>query len=74
MPNHIVCPNCKINISDHPMIDAAEKGVGLGTQSFNCENCGERITYWAITAQLREQKTVVWRFKNWARSLSQGRS
>jgi hypothetical protein len=74
MENQIICPNCNKTIANHPMIDAAVNGAGLGTQSFNCDDCGERITYWAITAQLRDQKTIAWRFKNWVRALSQSQS
>ncbi len=71
MGNQIVCPNCKKTISN-PMIDAAVNGEGLGSQSFNCD-CGERITFWQITAQLRDQKTIGHRFQNWVRTLSHSR-
>lgn len=68
MEYQITCPNCKKVISNHPLIDSAAKGEGLGSQSITCE-CGERITFWAITAQLRDQKKVGWRFQNWLHKL-----
>jgi hypothetical protein len=69
MDNQITCPHCKKTITNHPLIKYAATGKGIGAQSFNCD-CGERITYWAITAQLKEQKTISWRFQNWVRTLS----
>ena len=72
MENQIVCPNCKKTISNQPLIEAAAKREGLGSQSFNCD-CGERITYWQITAQLRDQKTIRRRFHTWVRTLSHSR-
>ncbi len=73
MENQIVCPKCKKTLSDNPIINQAIKGEGSFTQSMRCE-CGERVTYWQITAQLRAQKTFVKRFKNWIRSFSHSRS
>jgi hypothetical protein len=72
MENQIVCPHCKKTISNNSIIDDAAKGEGSAAQSFNCD-CGERITYWQITAQLREQKKIGRRFKNWVRDLSPNR-
>ena len=69
MENQIVCPNCKKSISNNLIIDDAVKGEGSNTQSIYCD-CGERITYWQITAQLRGQKTFGWKFQNWLRTLS----
>jgi len=69
MENQIVCPNCKRTISNISIIDDAVKGEGSDTQSIHCE-CGERITYWNITAQLRDQKTFGVRFNNWVRALT----
>jgi hypothetical protein len=68
MENQIVCPHCKKTISNNSIIDEAAKGEGSDSQSIICD-CGERITYWQITAQLREQKTAGRRFKNWVRSV-----
>jgi hypothetical protein len=69
MENQIVCPNCGKTVPNNAMIEDAIKGVGSDTQSMNCE-CGERITYWNMTAQLRDQKTIGRRFRNWVRSLT----
>lgn len=66
MENQITCPNCKITISADPLIDAAARQDGSGADSINCE-CGERLTYWAITAQLRKQKTLGSRIQAWFR-------
>ena len=73
MENQIVCPNCKKTISNHPLINAAVKGEGLGSESINCD-CGEKITYWQITAQLRDQKTISRRFQTWVRNFSHSRT
>jgi RNase P subunit RPR2 len=73
MGKKIVCPNCKKTISENPIIEEAAKGTGSDTQSITCE-CGERITYWRITAQLRDQKTMGFRFKNWIQHLTRSQS
>jgi len=73
MENQIVCPHCKKQLSNNPIIDEAAKGQGSDRQSVICD-CGERITYWQITAQLRAQKTLGQRVKNWFQALSHGRS
>lgn len=73
MENQIVCPKCKRTISHNETVDAAAKSQGMATQHINCE-CGERITFWQITAQLRDQKTFGWKLKNWVRSLSGARA
>jgi len=72
MENQIVCPNCKKTISNNSIIDDAAKGDGADTQFLICD-CGERITYWQITAQLRNQKTFGMKFQNWVRSRSKSR-
>ena len=69
MENQIVCAHCKKTISNNSVIDDAAKGTGTDTQSILCD-CGEKITYWQITAQLRDQKTLGWRLQNWIRTLS----
>jgi hypothetical protein len=69
MENQIVCPHCKKTISNNSVIDDAAKGTGSDTQSILCD-CGEKITYWQITAQLRDQKKLGWRLQNWVRTLS----
>ena len=72
MENQIVCPHCKKTIANRSIIDEAAKGEGSDTQSIVCD-CGEKITYWQVTAQLRGQKTISRRFKNWARTFSHSR-
>ncbi len=69
MDNYITCPNCKKTIANHELIESAAKGENLGSSVLICE-CGERITFWAITAQLREQKKLGTKIKNWLRGLS----
>lgn len=71
MENQITCHNCGRTIMNHPLIDAAVKGEdhSLGSQYIICE-CGERISFWKIMAQLREQKKPAARFRKWVRSLS----
>ena len=71
MENTIVCPHCKKKITKNQIVDDAAKGEGDQKQSMICA-CGERITYWQITAQLREQKTMGARFKNWVSKLAHG--
>ena len=68
MDNQITCPNCKKIINNEPLIDIAVRQSGSGSQSITCD-CGERITYWAITAQLRKQKTLGWKFRTWLRTI-----
>jgi hypothetical protein len=70
MENQIVCPHCKKTISNNSVIDDAAKGTGSDTQSILCD-CGEKITYWQITAQLRDQKRIGRRLQNWIRTFSQ---
>jgi hypothetical protein len=72
MENQIICPHCKRTISNNPVLDSAVNKENLGSTFIICE-CGERITYWAITAQLREQKTFGRRIQNWLRNLFKGR-
>jgi len=43
--------------------------AGSAARSITCE-CGERISYWVITAQLRKQKTMGRRIQKWFRSFS----
>jgi hypothetical protein len=70
MENQIVCPHCKKSISNNSIIEDAAKGAGSDRQSIICD-CGEKITYWQITAQLRDQKKLGRRFQNWVRAISQ---
>jgi hypothetical protein len=71
MDNSIKCPHCKKTITNNPVIDAAAKGEGQGLQFILCE-CGERISFWAITAQLRDQKTLSGKLQIWFRRLFKG--
>jgi hypothetical protein len=72
MENQITCPHCKRTISNNPVIESAAKGEDLGSTFFICE-CGEKITFWAITTQLRDQKKLGRRFQNWFHQLGQVR-
>jgi hypothetical protein len=69
MENQITCPHCQRKISNNPVIDDAAKHEGSDKQFLICE-CGERITYWQITAQLRDQDTPVAKVLNWFRGSS----
>ena len=73
MENQITCPNCKRTITNNPVIDSAARGENhtMGSEYVICE-CGERISFWAITAQLRDQKKPVAKFLNWVHSRSKG--
>jgi len=73
MENQIVCPKCNKTTSNTALINEAANGEGAFTQYMRCE-CGERLTYWQITAQLNKQRTIGRRFKNWFRSFSHSRS
>jgi len=69
MDNYITCPHCGKTITNNQVIESAVKGENLGSTFLMCD-CGEKITYWAITAQLRDQKKPVARIKKWFHSLS----
>ena len=73
MENYITCPACKRIISNNPVVETAAKGGdhSMGSEYIICE-CGERISFWAITAQLRDQKKLGMRIQNWFRSFSKG--
>jgi hypothetical protein len=73
MESKIVCPNCNKVYLNHPIVEDVAKAEGSSAQSIACE-CGERITYWQISTQLREQKTFGRRLQNWLRSLTQSRA
>lgn len=68
MDHQVTCPNCQRKITGDPIIEDAAKGAGSDTQVLICE-CGERITYWQITAQLRDQKTAGTKIQAWFQSL-----
>jgi hypothetical protein len=69
MDNQITCPHCQRIIFNNPIIDDVAKREGSEKQFLVCE-CGQRITYWQITAQLRDQNKPAARILNWFRDLS----
>ena len=73
MENQIICPACKRTITNDPVIDSAANGEDhrMGSQFVICV-CGERISFWAITAQLRDQRKPAAKLRNWFRNLSKG--
>ncbi len=73
MENQIICPACKRTITNDPVIDSAANGEDhrMGSQFVTCV-CGERISFWAITAQLRDQRKPAAKLLNWFRNLSKG--
>lgn len=68
----ITCPQCGKTYTDDPIITDAITGAGDAARFIMCE-CGQRISFWAITAQLREQKKTGLRFCNWVKTLFKGR-
>lgn len=73
MENQITCPQCKRMITNNPVVDSAARGEDhkMGSEYVICE-CGERISFWAITAQLRDQKKPGGKVLNWLRGFSKG--
>jgi hypothetical protein len=73
MENQIICPQSKRTITNNPVVDSAAKGEyhTFGSEYVICE-CGERISFWTITALLRNQKKPVAKLQNWFRSFSKG--
>ena len=71
MENYITCPNCQKKIMNDPVINSAARGENRGSTFVTCD-CGEQITFWAITAQLREQNKPGAKIMRWIRSLSKG--
>ncbi len=72
MENQIICPKCKMTITNNLIIEDAVKGEGSDTRWITCD-CGQRITYWQVTAQLREQKKLGVRIRKWFDGLFKGR-
>ena len=72
MDNQIICPNCKKVISNTVFVNGAANGEGKTSESFVCE-CGETISFWAATAQLRDQKTLGTRLSKWFGGIFKGR-
>lgn len=73
MKNHIVCPKCEKTIAISDIIGDEAKGPGSFSRHLMCD-CGERISYWGIAAQLYDHKRLSWKFQNWLRSLSHNQS
>jgi hypothetical protein len=75
MENYITCPKCKRIITNNPTIESAAKGEdhAMGTDFIICE-CGERISFWMVTAQLRDQKTFGWKFQKWLHGIFKGQA
>jgi hypothetical protein len=73
MENQITCPQCKRMITNNTVVDSAARGEDhkMGSEYVICE-CGERISFWAITAQLRDQKKPAGKVLNWFRGFSKG--
>jgi len=53
--NQITCPHCKRTLSNDSVIDSDGKESGL-MSTFVYYECGEKITFRAIIAQLSDQK------------------
>jgi hypothetical protein len=64
MENKLKCPNCNIALPNSPVLEAAVNNSGYGIDIVMCE-CGEKLTYWDITDQLKKQKKRSWKIKNW---------
>lgn len=65
----IKCPRCgRLVAQDDPLIAQARSGEGDSSQYIECE-CGAKVTFWSITAQIREQNTRWYQFKHWVRSI-----
>jgi hypothetical protein len=71
MENQITCPYCKRKIANNPVIEDAAKRQGSDRQAIICE-CGERITYWQIAEQLRNQTRFGAKIQNWLHGLARG--
>jgi hypothetical protein len=73
MDNQIKCPACKRIISNNLVVESAARGEthAMGSEFVICE-CGERISFWAVTAQLRGQKTFGMKIKNWFLAIFKG--
>ena len=73
MDNYVVCPHCKRTLTNNPVIDDAAKSQGAASQSILCE-CGERISYWQITAQLRAHTPLAGDFRTGVGTFSHSHS
>ena len=64
----VTCPECGRIIANDPLIALAVSGEGQASQFIKCE-CGNQISFWAVTAQLREQKKFSRRVGDWFRAI-----
>jgi hypothetical protein len=65
----IKCKQCgKVVAADEPLIALARSGQGDSSQFITCE-CGEKITFWGITAQIREQNKPWYKFIHWVQRM-----
>ena len=71
LENQFTCPHCKRIIANNLIIEDAARRQGSDRQAIPCE-CGERITYWQIAEQLRNQTNFGVKIQNWFRGLSRG--
>ena len=73
MENRITCPQCKRIIANNPVVASVARGEDQkrGSEYVICE-CGEGISFWAITAQPRDQKTPMQKVLSWFRGFSKG--
>jgi hypothetical protein len=69
----IICPSCKTTITNHPLIESAVTGKGQTSEFLVCE-CGQKLTFWAITAQLRDQQKFGTKVNNWFKARFSGRN
>ena len=67
-PITVTCPQCGKIIADDPLIALAVSGKGEASQFIKCK-CGNQISFWAITAQLRDQKKFSRRVGDWFRAI-----
>lgn len=68
MDHMITCPNCQRKITGDPIIEDAANGSGSDNRFIICE-CGERLSYWQITALLRNQKKAGTKIHGWFQGL-----
>ena len=72
-PVTITCPEFGRIITDDPLIALAVSGKGQASEFIKCE-CGNQISFWAATAQLREQKKLGQRIRNWFQATFKGQN
>lgn len=69
MEGRIKCKHCgKVVAADDPLIAAARNGEGESSQFITCE-CGQRISFWDVTAQIRDQNKPLQKIIDWVQSL-----